>query len=639
MWKLKTIIYIQLVFLTLISCNKSNTPLKDALNKAGNNKQELEKVLNFYKTNPADSLKYKAAVFLIENMPYHSFRKPIEGFQSAFDSIQNYPKDPKRRDIFEKILDSVSKRIVIEENKEILDIEYISSNFLISNIELAFKAWYRIPKNKRASFDDFCNYILPYRNSDEPLEKNSREELVKKYYWVYECIDKGASLKTIVDSVTSGFGYINLPKIRNYYPVALSISQIEKARFGLCDDGVNYYVNVFRALGIVCGKEIVTHWGSHPSSGHSWIYTKFGLEEYSSDVGGGHDNLIIKLKGESIPKVFRITYKNQKNFATMPLTIDVTNKYVPTVNICIKNKLQNSILQPVICVFDKNQEWKAVSYGIYKDKTIEYTNMGINVMYMAASIDNNQITPINYPFFIDENKKIHLLKPSNSFMNSVGLTRKIGLSTPRNRTKIDWIKNLNGGIFQGANNPNFNNPKTIYKISNFNSVQLQKIHINTSEKFKYVRFNANGKEAFLSSLFFYGKKGQKLDGEVFEKSSFIKDWGKGAGAFDDNLYTYSGGKDFLIGLKFSEPKSISFIEFQVRNDENHIIKGEEYELFYWDKKWKSLGIQIAKDTVIYYNTPKKSLLWLKNNTRGNEEFVFFIDKNRKQYWPGFDNYR
>lgn len=635
--KVKMIFCLQLLFFSLISCNKKNNTLIYSLHKAGNNKQELEKVLDFYKSNPADSLKYKAAVFLIENMPNHSFRKPVEGFQSAFDSIENYPKDSKRRDVFEKILDSVSKTVVSKDSKEILDIEYLTSDFLINNIELAFKAWERIPKDKRASFDDFCNFILPYRNSDEPLEKNSREKLFKKYAWVHELLDKGASLKTVVDSVTSGFDYINLPKIRNYYPVALTMSQIEKAKFGLCDDGVNYYVNVFRALGIVSAKEMVTHWGSHPSSGHSWIYTKYGKEEYATDVGGGHEDLKIKLKEESIPKVLRLTYKNQKNLFPVPLAIDVTNEYVPTVNLTVKNKLQKSILQPVISVFDKSQEWSIVSFGTYEKGILHYPNMGINVVYIAASIDNNNFHPVNYPFYIDNRKQIHYFKPTKKNIDSVGLTRKIGLSTPRNRTKIDWIQNLNGGLFEGANNPEFNNSKIIYQISNLNSVQLQKIKINSTEKFKYVRFNANGKEAFLSSLFFYGQKGQKLDGEVFEKCSFIKDWGKGTGAFDDNLYTYSGGKDFFIGLKFSEPKSIGSIEFQARNDENHIIKGEEYELFYWDKKWKSLGIQIAQDTVIYYNTPENSLLWLKNNTRGNEEHVFFINRNIKQYWPSFDN--
>jgi hypothetical protein len=55
-----------------ISCtNKKNSELQNALKLAGPNKKELKKVLDHYKKEPADSLKYKAACFLIENMPWH----------------------------------------------------------------------------------------------------------------------------------------------------------------------------------------------------------------------------------------------------------------------------------------------------------------------------------------------------------------------------------------------------------------------------------------------------------------------------------------------------------------------------------------------------------------------------------------
>ncbi|WNH11424.1 hypothetical protein [Thalassobellus suaedae] len=114
-----------------------------------------------------------------------------------------------------------------------------------------------------------------------------------------------------------------------------------------------------------------------------------------------------------------------------------------------------------------------------------------------------------------------------------------------------------------------------------------------------------------------------------------QEWGDGV--FDDYPLTFSGGKDFTLGLKLEEPTSIGFIEFQVRNDDNHINIGEEYELFYWDRDWKSLGRQTAKDTVLFYNAPANALFWLRNHTKGNEEHVFTIDENKRQWWLSFDN--
>ena len=61
----KVNILIVAIFLVL-SCNKERKLLNQSLLVAGKNKTELEKVLHHYKN---DSLKLKAAEFLITNMP------------------------------------------------------------------------------------------------------------------------------------------------------------------------------------------------------------------------------------------------------------------------------------------------------------------------------------------------------------------------------------------------------------------------------------------------------------------------------------------------------------------------------------------------------------------------------------------
>ncbi len=55
----------------IVSCSykgKRPSGLDDALQCAGQNRQELEKVLEYYQN---DSLKYRTACFLIENMSRH----------------------------------------------------------------------------------------------------------------------------------------------------------------------------------------------------------------------------------------------------------------------------------------------------------------------------------------------------------------------------------------------------------------------------------------------------------------------------------------------------------------------------------------------------------------------------------------
>jgi len=69
---LKMRIILQMIIVVITSsCSHYNTNLDRALRLATSNRVELEKVLAFYQQNPKDSLKYQAAVFLIENMPGH----------------------------------------------------------------------------------------------------------------------------------------------------------------------------------------------------------------------------------------------------------------------------------------------------------------------------------------------------------------------------------------------------------------------------------------------------------------------------------------------------------------------------------------------------------------------------------------
>lgn len=627
-------LYQIILLLIFTSCKNHSDSLSKALNEAGENRCEIEKVLDFYKRKTSDSLKYKAAVFLIENMPNRKSYKYLAGFENAFESMRKYPMNDTRKEMFRKIFDSVSQKVSLKNVELIADIEFLTSNYLINNIELSFESWNKLPRNKRGSFEEFCEYVLPYKSGSEPIEKNTREKLIKKYSWVYEKLKNKTSLKKITDSITAEFGHSSITNMADYYPQSLSISQVEDSKVGTCDDGVNYIVNVFRSLGIICAKEMIPHWGNHYSLGHSWIYVKYGTEEYSTDVQGSVD-LKAQYIGESIPKVFRERYSRQDQYTFSPFSQDVTTQYTPTININIANIFETQNSKPLLCVFDVDNTWKAVSSGRYNNQYYTFDAIGINVLYMIGIQNNNLITPVNYPFYIDKKKEIHSFKPFKSIISST-LLRKYGFSSPKSTRNIDWINNLNGCVFQGANNINFSDAVTIHKISNFKSTQLNEVKIINKKKFKYVRFYSNDKESYLAKLSFQNSKGEHLKGTVFEKNNSVVKWIKGA--FDENPLSFSGGKDVSLGFKFNTPTEIHSIQFQVRNDNNHINIGNQYELFYWNKKWISLGRKTAKDTVLYYSIPQNSLLWLRNHTEGKEEHVFTIDKYKHQQWLGFDNF-
>jgi hypothetical protein len=73
-------------------CSRKTLDLELALSMAGANRPELEKVLAHYSADAADSLKYRAACFLIENMIYHyeACSIFIRNLVMPFNNLFNY---------------------------------------------------------------------------------------------------------------------------------------------------------------------------------------------------------------------------------------------------------------------------------------------------------------------------------------------------------------------------------------------------------------------------------------------------------------------------------------------------------------------------------------------------------------------
>ena len=162
----------------IFSCGPSDREqLNEALKFAGENRSELEKVLKHYEN---DSLKLKAAKFLIENMPFY--------FSYESEQLNQYKNNLYKIAIENKCSDDEAIRIAQKRFgilsystfRKDYDAHIITADYLIKNIDLSFKVWKEKPWGKYFSFDDFCETILPYRIGDEPLE-DWRETYYNRY--------------------------------------------------------------------------------------------------------------------------------------------------------------------------------------------------------------------------------------------------------------------------------------------------------------------------------------------------------------------------------------------------------------------------------------------------------------------------
>lgn len=146
----------------ITSCNNT---LDQSLELAGDNRAELEKVLEYFKDDP-DPLKYEAACFLIENMPYHGtfYGKKLQNYIMAYDVMGAEPKE-KRVEKWNEL----SKKIDMDGLKYALDIRKMKAGYLIRAINEAVDTWNASSWSKDYDKSVFFDYVLPYRVSNEPL--------------------------------------------------------------------------------------------------------------------------------------------------------------------------------------------------------------------------------------------------------------------------------------------------------------------------------------------------------------------------------------------------------------------------------------------------------------------------------------
>ncbi len=104
---------------------------------------------------------------------------------------------------------------------------------------------------------------------------------------------------------------------------------------------------------------------------------------------------------------------------------------------------------------------------------------------------------------------------------------------------------------------------------------------------------------------------------------------------DDNLtFYYTSVKDAPLVLDFGRPVSLGGMLLVPHNDDNYVVKGECYELFYQNgtEGWVSLGRKIAEGDVVEFDfVPSNALLKLHNCTKGREEQVFLWENGMQWF--------
>ena len=616
---------ILLIIVTCISLACNDNKIQEVRELAGNNWKELQKVLKHYK-EMGDKQKYQAAEFLISNLLYEKYS--YEGdIISKYDTIL-YMYEALRRDSIytgdpeniKHVWDSIEKKhgkIEPTDLSKKLDCQTLTAPFLIRNIDAAFLAWRNSPFYNPFEFDDFCEYILPYRVGTEKIE-NDRN----RYYALYKTIvDTAKSTESMIKSFNDELmqkQQYRSSKLLWDYPLDFSASQIEIAHRGSCRQLTVFGAQIYRSCGIPVAIDRAI-WANR-SLGHTWNVILLDSGKIFPFDALERRKLEFSYKPA---KIFRTTfsYKTDNNYLKLMKDIpaglminneiDVTNEYINAFDVSIplfdlKEFMQKKYV--VICVFD-NKNWRIVYYGKIINIKALFEKMASNVVYIAAFYDKGSIIPASNPFMLRENGDVKFCNANLNKLQSLKLNRKY----PRlKKIEMHAEMGLKDSYFEASNSTNFNNSVKFFTINKV-PYQITDSFVENTSKFRYIRFCfPKSKNANIAEIEFYGKKSinnaeEKLIGKIIGAPLLKKkNENPFTDAMDGNLETwFDKSRDTLgfVGLDLgaNRKRIITRVRFCPRSDTNFILEGDKYELFYWDKDWKSAGSQIAMDTVLIFD--------------------------------------
>lgn len=649
------------------SCSESDQqelkPLEMALIQSGNNRKELEKVLNRYKQNPNDSLKYQAACFLIENMPYYTYYEGelLDNYLTFYNALM---EAHRKKQPFDGIADSIMKRFGEYSSDKLHrkhDLLEIDSAYLCQNIDWAFKVRDEQPWSKNISFEDFCEYILPYRIDDEKLVY-WREQYYKKYNPLLDSLRNSESLakENPIQAV-----YCLMKKIAKSEDVRFTTSSpadlphvgpdLAELKMGTCREFTDFVVYVCRALGIPVAIDFMPI-RANENVGHFWaaFQDKYGVlyyQDFPQEVMLVHKG---EIQNHPKVKVYRCTFSQNRKmeramgqqkegvppFFRQPHFIDVTMFYsrncrskfqIPEKAICSEKQTDNIAY---LCVSQRSK-WIPVAWAAFERNNLDFSNIQPDAVMCVATSEGGRLIYRTDPFEVDSTGHFHFYSARGNVVEDVALYAKYNIGYDDEKLMRE---RMIGGVFEGSNDAGFKQKDTLHIIKECPGRLNTRIIVRSRQKYRYLRyFGPQDAHCNVAEVAFYDSGKKKLSGKIIGTPGCYAGDGSHEylNVFDGKTWTsfdYKEGTGGWAGLDLGEPKTLSEIVYTPRNRDNYIRPGDLFELFYFQEGWRSLGAKMAdSDSLLYERVPKGALLLLSNYSRGSQERIFVYDKG-VQVW-------
>ncbi len=363
-----------------------------ALRAAGDNRGELEAVLNHYAGDPD---KLAAAEFLIANMPGHYSHADAALMERYHQQADSFITANPRISIFDLCdsIDAIAEDMGVTVTPLVSDCRIMTAEYLIDNIDCAFEQWRGNPWLRHLDFDRFCEYVLPYKVKDlQPL-----------------------------DDWRSDF--------RDVY--ARELAQLE-----YCD---LYSGSPYRAcmtLNEAYRRDIhpgptVPGWISRVEDGR--IIDERLPKTFRATYAANPDLKRLNSSGEFVPAFFRNVFQR-----------DVTDEYVATSDVEIDCSDEEAAAA-YLCVYGDN-DWTAVDYAMISGGKAKFSKIGRNIVYLPVTYSQTGVKKaLCEPFILGYDGTVNKLAPGEACVNAC-LDRKY----PVFKYVWDYAKLVENGEFEAS---------------------------------------------------------------------------------------------------------------------------------------------------------------------------------------------
>ena len=383
----------------------SNDTIHAAILKAGDNQWQIERFLNDAAKSHDDE-KLAAARWLVANMPGQGFAR----YELVTKDMKPIPFDAVACENLAAAQALVAKlekehgELDFKVTKFVEDLSVIEAEFLTTNLELSLSAWRTNPWCKNISFQTYCERILPYRGTNEPLSSWRGDVLARleplREHWLSE----NSPPQTVGQSAMSAAtAWVAFKDIYYMHPQDQSWSEMCQSKAGRCEDISNVTTYALHAAGVPAASDYVPAWADRDNN-HTWDVLLDGDGKGSA----GLFNRTLKVYRKNFsPQPDALGSTRAKSEPAAPGWLrgdtysDVTDQYGDTVEL-------DRTLEPApeghrfayLCVFNGG-DWTPLAWSqVDAASNARFTKLRTNVLALPAYFVDGKVKPAGPPVLV-----------------------------------------------------------------------------------------------------------------------------------------------------------------------------------------------------------------------------------------------